>query len=82
MRGEDRPAALAFLDQHTILRQVFSKIHSVATSTQSFSGDRFPRHRSFARTRNQTETVTTGDRATRQHTGDAKLIERTCERHS
>jgi len=64
MRGEDRPAALAFLDQQAILRQVLRAIHATTVTARSFSNDRFPARRSFDRTRNETETVTTCNRAT------------------
>jgi len=63
MRGEDRPVALAFLDQQAILRQVLGAIHATTVTARSFSNDRFPGRWSFDRTRNETETVTTYNRA-------------------
>jgi hypothetical protein len=65
MRREDRPAALAFLDQQTLLRHVFRKIHSLTITSVCFSSHRVAARRSFDWTRSETETDTTGDRATR-----------------
>jgi hypothetical protein len=65
MRREDRPPALAVLDQQAILRQVFRKIHSLTIVSACFSRNRVTDPRSFDWTRSETETDTTGDRATR-----------------
>ena len=75
MRGEDRSSVLAVLDQQAFLRQVLRAIRSTAISATDLSGDRFAGRRSFDRTRDQTQTNTTGDRAARYHTGGAEFIE-------
>nr|AUN37811.1 hypothetical protein [uncultured bacterium] len=64
MRGEDRPAALALLDQQAVLRQVLRTVHSNTITAWSSGGVCFPGPRSFDWTRNETETVATGDRTT------------------
>jgi hypothetical protein len=74
MRGEDRSPALAFLDQQTILRQVRHALYPSAIMATGIGNDRFAGCRSFAWTRNQLRTATTGDRATREYTGSAELI--------
>jgi hypothetical protein len=77
MRGEDRPSALAFLDEQAILRQVLRALRSPPGNEASVSGNRFAGRGSFDRTRIQAATTTTGDRASRQYTGGAELIEHT-----
>jgi hypothetical protein len=81
LRGEDCPAALASLDQQAFLRQVFGAIRSTTFAAQSFSSDRFAGRRSLHWTRNETQTITAGDRTTR-YIGVAELIERASASHS
>ena len=50
--------------KQAILRQVLRTIHATTVTARSFSNDRFPGRWSFDRTRNETETVTTCNRAT------------------
>jgi len=76
MRGEDRPPALAFLDQQTILRQVLRDVRAAASIETSSSSDHFAGRWSFDRARNQAATTPTGHRASRQHTSGAELNER------
>jgi len=76
MRGKDRPLALAFLDQQTILRPLLRAILAPASTATSNSSNRFAGRGSFARTRNQAAAATTSDRAPGQHTGDAEFSDR------
>jgi len=65
MRGEGCPVALASLDQQAFLRQVFGAVRSITIATESFSSDRFAGRRSVYWTRNETQAIAAGDRATR-----------------
>ena len=75
MRGEDRPSALAFLDQQAILRPMRRTPRAPAIRPSNVNNDRLARFGSFDWTRNQTPTATIGDRAIGYHTGRTELIE-------
>jgi hypothetical protein len=75
MRGEDRSPPLAFLDQQTVLRSMFGVLRPPAVISSSINDDHVAGRRSVDWTRNQARTATTGDRATRECTGSAELIE-------
>ena len=82
MRGEDCSAALASLDQQAFLRQVFRAVCSNTVAAPSFSGDRFAGRRSVYWTSGQAKNITIGDRATRDYTRGAELIERGGDSHN
>jgi len=82
MRGEDRPAKMASLDQQAFLRQVLRAIRSNTIAARNISSDRFAGRWSVYRTRNETQTITTRDRATRPYTRGAELIERRGDSHN
>jgi len=53
------------LDQQAFLRQMFGAVRSITIATESFSSDRFAGRRSVYWTRNETQAIAAGDRATR-----------------
>ena len=78
MRGEDRPPALAFLDQQAILRSVRGRIYATTTGAQGVSCDRFTWTGNTDRTRSQAATATTGHRASHQHPSATERIQCDC----
>ena len=68
VRGEDRPAALAYLDQPEILRQMFPALREDALGTTRLRNDRDSVHRGSDRARLPARTAATRHSAYGKHT--------------